>query len=78
LQTRPQSQQARTPTEAQRENLRQQWAGIILGARKGISAGVEQERATQVLMLYQQASLLAGEYLKQTLSVRALPPPSRR
>ena len=65
LQTRPQSQQARTPTEAQRENLRQQWAGIILGARKGISAGVEQERATQVLMLYQQASLLAGEYLKQ-------------
>ena len=71
LQTRPQAQQARTPTEAQRENLRQQWAGIILGARKGISAGVEQERATQVLMLYQQASLLAGEYLKQdTISAR--------
>ena len=71
LQTRPQAQQARTPTEAQRENLRQQWAGIILGARKGISAGVEQERATQVLMLYQQASLLAGEYLKQdTVSAR--------
>ncbi|MGI9107800.1 MAG: peptidylprolyl isomerase, partial [Pyrinomonadaceae bacterium] len=71
LQTRPRAEQARAPTEAQRETLRQQWAGIILDARKGVAAGIGQERATQVLLMYQQASLLAEQYLEGTLKARA-------
>jgi parvulin-like peptidyl-prolyl isomerase len=70
LKSRPQAEQANAVTDEQRENLRQQWATIILGARKGVAAGVEKERATQVMLMYQQARLLAGEYFKQALDAR--------
>ena len=70
LKSRPQAEQATAVTDEQRENLRQQWASVILGARKGVAAGLEKERATQVLLMYQEARLLAGEYFKQTLDAR--------
>jgi parvulin-like peptidyl-prolyl isomerase len=70
LKSRPASEQANAVTDEQRENLRQQWAGIILSARKGIAAGVDKERATQVMLMYQHARLLAGEYFKQNLDTR--------
>jgi parvulin-like peptidyl-prolyl isomerase len=70
LKNRPQAEQANAVTDEQRENLRQQWANIILSERKGIAAGVDKERATQVMMMYQHARLLAGEYFKQTLDAR--------
>ncbi|HEV7902781.1 MAG TPA: peptidylprolyl isomerase [Pyrinomonadaceae bacterium] len=70
LKSRPASEQANAVTDEQRENLRQQWATIMLGARKGVAAGVDKERATAVMLMYQHARLLAGEYFKQTLDAR--------
>jgi parvulin-like peptidyl-prolyl isomerase len=70
LKNRPASEQANAVTNEQRENLRQQWAAVILGARKGVAAGVDKERATVVTLTYQHARLLAGEYFKQTLDAR--------
>ncbi|HEX8422709.1 MAG TPA: hypothetical protein VF634_04820, partial [Pyrinomonadaceae bacterium] len=70
LKSRPKAEQANTVTDEQRENLRQQWANIILSARKGVAAGVDKERATVVMVMYQRARLLAGEYFKQTLDAR--------
>ncbi|HJR09621.1 MAG TPA: peptidylprolyl isomerase [Pyrinomonadaceae bacterium] len=70
LKNRPQSEQSNTLTDEERENLRQQWANIMLSARKGVAAGVDKERATQVMLMYQQARLLANNYFKETLAER--------
>ncbi|HEX9919140.1 MAG TPA: hypothetical protein VGA87_08235, partial [Pyrinomonadaceae bacterium] len=70
LKSRPQSEQGNALTDEGRENLRSQWANIMLSARKGTAAGVDKERATQVMLKYQHARLLAGEYFKQVLSAR--------
>ncbi|HLL73249.1 MAG TPA: peptidylprolyl isomerase [Pyrinomonadaceae bacterium] len=70
LKNRPQSEQSTALTDEQRENLRQQWANVMLSARKGVAAGLERERATQVMLMYQHARLLANEYFKQTLAER--------
>jgi foldase protein PrsA len=70
LKSRRSSEQSNAITDEQRENLRQEWAGIILGARKGVAAGIDKERATEVILMYQQARVLAGEYFKQTLDAR--------
>ena len=66
----PQSGQGDALTNEARENLRQQWANIMLSARKGIAAGVDKERATEVVLQYQHARLLAGAYFKEILSAR--------
>jgi parvulin-like peptidyl-prolyl isomerase len=70
LKNRPPSEQGRTLPDEERENLRQQWANIMLSARKGIAAGVDKSRATEVMLKYQQARLLAGAYFKEVLSAR--------
>jgi hypothetical protein len=70
LKNRPESQQSVTITDEQRGELRSNWANVMLSARKGVAAGVEKERATQVIMVYQHARLLAGAYFKDTLSAR--------
>jgi len=70
LKNRPQSEQATPLTDEARENLRQQWANIMLSARKGIAAGVDKEHATGVVLKYQHARLLAGEYYREMLSER--------
>ncbi|HEV2799352.1 MAG TPA: peptidylprolyl isomerase [Pyrinomonadaceae bacterium] len=62
--------QATTLTDAERDNLRQQWANIMLSARKGIAAGLEKERATEVMLKYQHARLLAGAYYREVLNAR--------
>ncbi|HEX9918980.1 MAG TPA: peptidylprolyl isomerase, partial [Pyrinomonadaceae bacterium] len=70
LKNRPQPEQGSALADAERENLRQQWANIMLSARKGIAAGVERERATEVMIKYQHARLLAGAYFREVLSAR--------
>ena len=70
LKNRPPSQRTAALADGERETLRQQWANIMLSARKGIAAGVDRERATEVMLMYQQARLLAGEYFKLTLDAR--------
>ena len=70
LKNRPQQEQASALTDAERENLRGQWANIMLSARKGIAAGLDRDRATEVMLKYQHARLLAGVYFKEVLSAR--------
>lgn len=70
LKKRPKAEQANAVTDEQRENLRQQWANVLLSERKGVAAGVDKERATQVMLMYQHARLLAGEYFRETLDAR--------
>ncbi len=70
LKNQPQSGQGDALTNEARENLRQQWANIMLSARKGIAAGVDKARATEVVLQYQHARLLAGAYFKEMLSAR--------
>jgi len=70
LKNRPQAEQGKTLTGEERENLRQQWANILLSARKGTAAGVDKERATEVMVKYQHARLLGGAYFKEVLSAR--------
>jgi hypothetical protein len=71
LKNRPQSEQGNTLTDEGREGLRQQWANIMLSARKGTAAGVDKEHATQVVLKYQHARLLAGAYFNEVLNARA-------
>ena len=70
LQNRPQSEQGKALADEERENLRQQWGNIMVSARKGVAAGVDKSRATEVMLKYQHARLLAGAYFKEVLSAR--------
>jgi parvulin-like peptidyl-prolyl isomerase len=58
-------------TEEQRQPLRQNWANVMIAERKGVAAGVDKERATQVLLIYQHARLLSGAYFNEVLRPRA-------
>ena len=63
---RPRSQQgASSMSDAQRENLKRQWASVMIGNRKGLVAGVDKERATQLMIMEQHARLLAGAYFQK-------------
>ncbi|HKP72757.1 MAG TPA: peptidylprolyl isomerase, partial [Pyrinomonadaceae bacterium] len=68
LKNRPAAQRDDPVSDAQRDELRKNWANVMLTARKGIAAGVEKERATQVMLMYQHARLLAGSYFRDDLS----------
>ncbi|MDQ1524234.1 MAG: peptidyl-prolyl cis-trans isomerase [Pyrinomonadaceae bacterium] len=70
LKNRPQSEQGNTLTDEGREGLRQQWATIMVSARKGAAAGLDKEHATEVVLKYQQARLLAGAYFNEVLNAR--------
>ncbi|HVF54910.1 MAG TPA: peptidylprolyl isomerase [Pyrinomonadaceae bacterium] len=48
-----------------RAELQTQWANVMLAKRKGLAAGIDKERRTQLVVMLQQARLLAGEYSKQ-------------
>ena len=50
---------------AQLDQLRQNWADLMLASRKGTAAGLERARPTEVAIMYQQARLLAGAYFQQ-------------
>jgi parvulin-like peptidyl-prolyl isomerase len=49
-------------TDEQRQQLRQNWANVMVADRKGVAAGIDKERASQVMLMYQRARLLAGAY----------------
>lgn len=70
MKSRPASEQGKTFTNEERESLQQQWANILLSARKGIAAGVDKAHATDVVLKYQYARLLAGAYSRETLNAR--------
>lgn len=57
---------AGTPVIAeQRAELQRQWGRVMVAKRKGLAAGVDKERKTQLVVMLQQARLIAGEYSRQ-------------
>jgi hypothetical protein len=52
-------------SEAQREQLKDQWAGLYVVARKGTSAGLDKERKAQLQIRLQQARVLAAMYAEE-------------
>ena len=48
--------------DAQREELKQEWARVFLTERKAIAAGMDKDRRTQLQIRLQQARLLATNY----------------
>lgn len=51
--------------DAQKGELQKQWAQVLITARKGVQAGVDKERKTQLLITLQQARVLEMSYGKQ-------------
>lgn len=49
-----------------RQRLREHYGNVMVAMRKGVAAGVERERKTQLAILLQQSKLLAGAYQKET------------
>jgi peptidyl-prolyl cis-trans isomerase C len=52
--------------EATRKGLRQHYGRVMVAMRKGVAAGVDRERKTQLVIMLQQAKLLAGAYTQET------------
>ena len=52
-------------SEAQRKELSQHYARVMVGLRKGTAAGIAAERKTQLAVMLQQARVLAGAYSKE-------------
>jgi len=49
-------------TDEQRKELSRQYARVMVSMRKGVAAGLERDRKTQLLVMLQQAKLLSGAY----------------
>ncbi|HEX8291283.1 MAG TPA: peptidylprolyl isomerase, partial [Pyrinomonadaceae bacterium] len=52
--------------EATRKGLREHYGRVMVAMRKGVAAGVDRERKTQLAVLLQQSKLLAGAYAQET------------
>jgi parvulin-like peptidyl-prolyl isomerase len=52
--------------EATRKELRQHYGRVMVAMRKGVAAGLERERKTQLVVMLQQAKLLAGAFERET------------
>jgi len=61
--------------EEQMKEIRHQLGQVLLGARRGIAAGVDKERKVELQIMLQQARLIASTYEQETLvkSVKATP-----
>jgi hypothetical protein len=57
-------------TAEQRQELQKNWANVMIAARKGVAAGLDRQRANEVMIAYQQARVLAGAYFKEVLRQR--------
>ena len=68
--SRPEAQRATPITADERARLQQQWAKVMVGARKGAAAGLDRQRATELLIANQHARLLATHYFERVLAGR--------
>ena len=50
-------------TDAQRKELGRQYGRLMVGMRKGVALGIERDRKTQLVIMRQQARLLASYYM---------------
>ncbi|HEX8843096.1 MAG TPA: peptidylprolyl isomerase [Pyrinomonadaceae bacterium] len=51
--------------EAQKPELKKEWATYILADRKGRQAGLDKERGTQLRIMLQEAQVLAEQFVKE-------------
>jgi hypothetical protein len=49
-----------------RKGLRQHYGRVMVAMRKGVAAGLDRERRTQLAVMLEQAKLLAGAYAQET------------
>ena len=68
LRSSPQRAGALTPER--RGELEQQWANVMVAARKATAAGLERVRANELAVAYQHARLLAAPYYRDTYAQR--------
>lgn len=61
------SQQAAELPDAQKQQLKQQWAQIMVAERKGRQAGLDKNRRVQLQIMLQEARSLAEQYAKEKL-----------
>lgn len=52
-------------TDEQRPQLREHWGRVMVAARKGVAAGLDRQRVTQLTVMLQQSRLLAAAYSKE-------------
>ena len=52
--------------EETRKSLRENYGRVMVGMRKSITAGLDRERATQLMVMLQQAKLLGAAYMQET------------
>ncbi len=57
-----------TISDTRRAELQQQWANVMVAKAKGIAAGLDKQRGTQLLIALQHARLLAQKYAEQLRS----------
>lgn len=62
---RPAPERNAPVTEPQRKQLRDLYGRRMLAMRKGIAAGFERDRKTQLVIMLQQARVVAGAYSKE-------------
>jgi hypothetical protein len=54
-------------SDEQKSQLKQQWAQIMVAERKGRQEGLDKDRATQLEIMFQDASVLVNQYAKEKL-----------
>jgi parvulin-like peptidyl-prolyl isomerase len=59
--------QAANLPDAQKQQLKQQWAQILIAERKGRQEGLDKERSVQLQIMLQEARTLANQYAKEKL-----------
>lgn len=64
---RARNPQAGELPEAQKQQLRQQWAQIMVAERKGVQEGLDKSRKVQLQIMLQEARALAEQYAKEKL-----------
>ena len=52
-------------SEAKRKELREHYGRVMVGMRKGITANLDRDRKTQLMVMLQQATLLASAYAQE-------------
>jgi parvulin-like peptidyl-prolyl isomerase len=52
-------------TEQQRSDVRKDWGRVMIGTKQAVAEGLDRERPVQLLVMLQQARVLAGEYAKR-------------
>lgn len=56
--------------EAEQQKLKQEWARVMISARRGADAGIDRERKTELQIMLQQSRVLVQNYAEQQLKAK--------